>query len=115
MKRVVLIALALALAAPAQAAAPSRLLVEADEWGLAMSRQSVRAGSLTIQLVNRGEDGHDLRIRRVGGTGSRGVGEVRPGGMAQFRLKVRRGTYRLWCSLPGHRRAGMKATLGVRS
>ena len=108
------IALALLLAAPAQAAAPSRLLVEADEWGLAMSRQSLRAGALTIQLVNRGEDGHDLRIRRVGGMASRGVGETPPGGMAQFRLRVRRGSYRLWCSLPGHRAAGMRATLRVR-
>lgn len=108
------IACALLLAAPASAAAPSRLLVEADEWSLVLSRPGVPSGSLIVQLLNRGEDGHDLRLRRVGGGRTVGVSETRPGRTAELRLRLRRGSYRLWCSLPGHRAAGMRATLRVR-
>ena len=108
------LACALLLAAPASAAAPSRVLVKADEWSLVLSRQTLPPGSAIVQLLNRGEDGHDLRVQRVGGVRSVGLPETRPGKTADLRLKLRRGRYRLWCSLPGHRAAGMRATLRVR-
>ena len=58
-----------ALAAPAQAAAPSRLLVEATEFRFTLSRTTVKAGPAIVQLAVRGEDPHDLRLVPARGRG----------------------------------------------
>jgi len=109
-----LAALALAAAAPGEARAPARLMVQADEYSLVLSRQSVVRGRALIQLVNRGEDPHDLRLRRRGGSHAISISETRPGAIAQAGVRLRAGRYRLWCSLPGHRVRGMRATLRVK-
>ena len=106
-------------AAPAAAAAPARMLVTADEWMLLTSRQSVKAGRLQLQLYNRGEDPHDLAARRVNRLGRRvgptlRLGETAPEQLGKATWKLRSGQYALWCSLRGHRAAGMRATLQVR-
>jgi hypothetical protein len=114
--------LAVLLAAPAAGAAarpPARMLVTADEWMLIASRQSVRAGPLEIQLYNRGEDGHDLAARRVDRQGrwagrTLRVRETRPGELGEATWRLKSGKYKLWCDLPGHRAAGMRATLRAR-
>jgi hypothetical protein len=111
-------ALVLAVATPAPAAtpvaAPARLLVNAKEWSLILSRQSLKAGDARLQLVNGGEDAHDLRLRRVGGTRTLAIRETAPGQLTELRAMLRAGKWRLWCSLPGHAKAGMRATLTVR-
>jgi hypothetical protein len=114
MKRLVLAALVLALCATPAEAAPSRLLVESREFNLVLSRSSVRAGDAIVQLVNRGEDPHDLRLRRVGGRGGGTVAETLPGELGEWEGRLRRGRYRLWCTLEGHRDLGMRAVLRVR-
>ena len=117
MRRAAPLALALAVLAAAPAAAqpaPARLLVEAREFNLALSRPSVRAGEAIVQLANRGEDPHDLRIVRIGGRRAGSIGEIPPGEVGEWSGRLRRGRYRLYCTLEGHRAAGMKATLRVR-
>jgi hypothetical protein len=99
---------------PASAAAPARLLVEAREFNLVLSRQAVRPGTAIVQMVNRGEDPHDLRIVRAGGRRAGAIGEVLPGELGEWSGRLRRGRYRLYCTLEGHRARGMKATLRVR-
>jgi hypothetical protein len=95
--------------------APSRLMVTGDEYSLVLSRLSVRRGPALIQFVNRGEDPHDLRLRRIGSVAHTvSVPEVRPGGLVELDIRLRTGRYRLWCSLPGHRERGMRALLRVR-
>ena len=94
---------------------PARLLVTAEEWRLRLSRPKLRAGRAVIQLYNRGEDVHDLRMRRVGRGRVIGTPETAPGDVARLRTRLRRGRrYNLWCSIPGHREAGMEARLEVR-
>lgn len=109
---------ALAAAAPA-AQAPSRLLVSAREWSLTLSRPSVKAGPAIVQLANRGEDAHDLRLRRLDRRGrmtgrSLTIAEVRPGELGELEGRLARGRWRLYCTLPGHAKLGMKATLRAR-
>jgi hypothetical protein len=117
--RAVLAALAFAvagsLAARAGAAdrAPARVFVNAKEWSLILSRQSLKAGQARIQLFNGGEDAHDLRLRRIGGTRTLTIGETAPGEVSELRAVLRPGKWRLWCSLPRHANAGMRATLTV--
>lgn len=95
--------------------APARVLVSADEFSLALSRLSVRGGPAVVQLVNYGEDDHDLALRRIA-TGARvyRLGIVHPGGTGELDVRLRPGRYALWCTLAGHRARGMAATLVVR-
>jgi hypothetical protein len=94
--------------------APSRLLVEAREFNLTLSRARLDRGPAIVQLANRGEDPHDLRLRRVGGRGGGSIDEVAPGEVGEWSGRLRRGRYRLVCTLEGHRALGMRAVLRVR-
>jgi hypothetical protein len=116
---VLLVAAALALAAPAEAAAPSRLLVEATEFRFTLSRTTVKAGPAIVQLAIRGEDPHDLRLVRLTTRGRAAgrpaaVAETLPGGVGEWRGTLRRGRWKLYCSLEGHEKSGMRAVLRAR-
>jgi hypothetical protein len=110
MRSLLAVAVASAFAAPA----PARLLVEAREFNLALSRGTVAAGPAIVQLANRGEDPHDLRLRRIRGRARARVAETPPGEVGEWEGRLRRGRYRLVCTLDGHRRLGMRAVLRVR-
>ena len=107
-------ALALLIGAPAEASAPARLQVVAREFRFVLSRPSLKAGPAIVELVNFGQDAHDLRMRRIGGTRVYGLRILQPGERAQLRLKLQRGRYLLWCSVANHRALGMRARLVVR-
>ena len=94
--------------------APARVQVGADEFSYTLSRRSIKAGPAIVQLVNYGEDEHDLRLRRSGGTRVYRVGKVRPGRLAELEARLLPGRFTLWCSLSDHRARGMSATLVVR-
>ena len=47
---------------------PARVGVSATEFHLTLSRPAVKAGVVEIELQNDGQDPHDLRVRRVGGS-----------------------------------------------
>ena len=102
------------VATPAAAAPPARLQVVAREFSLALSRPKLKAGPAIVELVNLGQDAHDLRLRRIGGTMIYAMPAVQPGRHAALRTKLRAGRYRLWCSVANHRALGMRATLVVR-
>lgn len=119
MRRLALLALTLLAVAGAAtpvlaARGPSRVQVSALEFEYRLSRLSVRQGPALIELVNYGEDEHDLLIRRVGGTKSWRVKKILPGARATLAIRLRPGTYRLWCAVTDHRSRGMRATLRVR-
>jgi plastocyanin len=104
-------------AAPSVAAAPSRVLVEATEFRFTLSRTTIKAGPAIVQLAIRGEDPHDLRLAPPRGHASAkpaAVPETLPGAVAEWRGKLTKGRWTLYCSLPGHKAAGMRATLTVR-
>lgn len=109
-------ALLLALAAPALAAAPApaRVQVVADEFSFTLSRPSIKAGAAIVQLANFGEDPHDLRLRRVGGTRTYAIRVTRPGGVTDLSARFLPGKFVLWCSLVDHRTRGMQAVLTIR-
>jgi uncharacterized cupredoxin-like copper-binding protein len=103
----------------ASAKPPARMLVYAQEWSVYPSRPSVPAGRVTVQLWNRGQDAHDLRIRRLSRTGrmvgrAQAVRKTGSGSLSQARWRLKPGRYELYCSLPGHLRRGMHTRLTVR-
>ena len=92
----------------------NRLAVKSAEYFYVLSRPTVKAGKVTIELNNRGEDPHNLNIRKEG---EEGVPFELPEtdslqrSVAGFDLPA--GSYRLWCSLPEHEEKGMYTTLQV--
>jgi hypothetical protein len=109
---VIVLLLVAALLAPSPA--PARVQVSADEFRYALSRPAIRSGPAIVELVNYGEDEHDLRLRRVGGTRTYRIGTVRPGAVGTLEARLRPGRFVLWCSLADHRSRGMTARLDVR-
>ena len=95
-------------------AAPARVQVGADEFGYSLSRPAIKAGPAIVQLANFGEDEHDLRMRRIGGTRTYRIGTVAPGDVGELEARFLPGRFRLWCSLADHRARGMSATLLVK-
>ena len=105
---------AVVLAAPAPAAvAPARVQVSAKEFFFALSRHTVVAGPAVVELVNFGEDPHDLRLERLGGGRVWKTPLVYPGAYYDLNAKLVPGRYRLWCSVGNHRQLGMTAVLTV--
>lgn len=109
-----LLAVALVPVATASAPQPARVQISADEFSLALSRSSLRKGQAIIELVNYGEDDHDLALRRIGAKRIYRIGIVRPGQTGSLEKRLPAGRFTLWCTLADHRRLGMKATLRVR-
>ena len=93
---------------------PARLQAVADEFTLVLSRTAVRKRQVKIELVNFGEDPHDLRLRRIGGKHTFVIGETLPGASRSKTFTLPYGRYRVWCSIANHRELGMRAVLRVR-
>jgi plastocyanin len=94
---------------------PNRVQVTAKEYFFAVSRRTVPPGPAIVELVNFGEDPHDLRLQRVGGAHIAGTAVVQPGAYFDLSTRLLPGKYVLWCSIADHRRLGMQATLIVTS
>lgn len=98
---------------------PANLLINAQEWSLWPSRSRVPAGTVHVELWNRGQDMHDTVIRRLNAAGQMVgpvVGRVRvtlPGRISDATWHLRAGRYELYCSMPGHLQLGMHAKLTV--
>lgn len=90
--------------------------VEADPSGnLAFTTEeiSAKAGKDTINFTNSSPVPHDVKIedssgKEVGGT------EVISEGSDSAEVELKPGTYTYFCSIPGHRQAGMEGTLVVK-
>ena len=114
MTKALAIAAVIATVAAPAAAAPARLGVTATEFRFSLSRTTLRRGPVLVELGNFGEDVHDLRLRRIGGSRTYGLPETKPGERRELAVRLRPGRYRLWCSITDHRARGMWATFRVR-
>jgi mono/diheme cytochrome c family protein len=66
-------------------------------------------GRLTVESRNRSSTGHDIVID------GKGKGQVvANGGVSRFSATYAKGTYTFYCSVPGHRQAGMVGKLVVK-
>ena len=92
---------------------PARVQVVAQEYSFTLSRLKVKAGKVIVELVNQGQDAHDLDIERVGGTKIYRFPKVQPGQYVDKEMTLKPGKYRLWCAISDHKDRGMRAMLRV--
>jgi plastocyanin len=99
---------------PTSAAATSAVTLTANPSGLLSydtKQLSAKAGSVTTTLANAAPVEHNVTIAE----GSRVLGATPTfiGGSKAVTLTLKPGTYTFYCSVPGHRQAGMEGTLNV--
>ena len=109
----VAVGLAVGSGAAAKPPSPARAQASASEFRLTLSRTTIKRGTAIIELVNYGEDDHDLALRRVGGARTYRITTVHPGETGELEARLSAGRYAVWCTLADHKARGMRATLRV--
>jgi plastocyanin len=99
---------------PAPPAAHSELKLAADASGqlLFIPKQlRAKAGTVTIKFSNSSPLEHNLTVAQ--GSSVLGATPTFAGGSKPLTLTLKAGTYTFYCTVPGHRQAGMEGTLTV--
>lgn len=103
-------------AAPATGGAAQTLSLSADPSGaLKFDKTSLaaRAGTVKIVLTNPAPLAHNISLQGPGGVNLHGP-TVPNGKTSQVTANLKPGSYTFYCSVPGHRQAGMQGTLTVK-
>ena len=84
--------------------------VTETEFKIALASAELKAGKITFDVTNGGAIPHDLAIEGV----EQKTKEIPSKGSAKLTVTLKPGTYELYCSIPGHKQAGMdlKVTVG---
>jgi plastocyanin len=99
---------------PAHKGSPSAIALAADPAGslsYTTKQISAKAGSVTITFSNASPVEHNVTIAR--GSTVLGATPTFTGGSKALTLTLQPGTYTFYCTVPGHRQAGMEGTLSV--
>ena len=99
---------------PASGAGGNALSLAADPaGGLSYNTKqlSAKAGTVTITMANMSPVEHNVTIAE--GTKVLGATPTFAGGSKTLTVKLKPGKYTFYCSVPGHRPAGMEGTLTV--
>lgn len=101
---------------PAEGASGGALSVAANPEGqLAYSTKSLaaKAGKVTIDFSNSSPLSHNMTVESSSGSVV-GATPTFQGGTKTLSLNLKPGTYKFFCTVPGHRQAGMEGTLVVK-
>jgi plastocyanin len=74
---------------------------------------TAKAGKVAIAFTNKASLGHNVTVASSSGA-VLGALETFQGGTKTLTLNLKPGSYKFYCSVPGHRAAGMEGTLTVR-
>jgi uncharacterized cupredoxin-like copper-binding protein len=74
---------------------------------------TAKAGQVSIEFTNPQELEHDVAIENSSGEVV-GKTELVASGSATTTVNLKPGTYKFFCTVPGHREAGMEGTLTVK-
>jgi plastocyanin len=96
--------------------ASSSLSLAADPGGqfkFDKSSLEAKAGNVTINFTNDSPVAHNVTVATESGE-LVNASPTFTGGSKPVKLKLKPGTYKFYCSVPGHRQAGMEGTLTVK-
>lgn len=102
--------------APAAPAAANAIKIEANPTGLLKYTESsihAKPGSETVSFTNNSPIEHDVVIATTSPEKILGQTPIFVKGTHTFKVKLAAGTYVYYCSVPGHREAGMEGKLTI--
>jgi plastocyanin len=102
--------------APAGESGSSKVSLEANPEGqLAYNTKalSAKAGNVSVDFTNSSSLPHNVTIESSSGQ-KVGATPTFSGGSKSLSVNLKAGTYKFFCSVPGHRQAGMEGTLTVK-
>jgi|AmaraimetFIIA100_FD_contig_71_2317566_length_2439_multi_6_in_0_out_0_2 uncharacterized cupredoxin-like copper-binding protein len=110
-----LVALSVVLMFPdAVRSSPSTIRLVAEEFRFTPKEVTIPTGDIAFAVTNQGEIEHNLAVEDPGGKRVVQIAIIEPGETKSITASLPAGTYVIYCTLPGHREAGMAATLRVR-
>jgi len=93
---------------------PSTIRLVAEEFRFTPKDVSIATGDVAFAVTNQGEIEHNLVVDDPGGRQVVQIAIIEPGETKSITVSLPAGTYAIYCALPGHREAGMVATLRVK-
>jgi uncharacterized cupredoxin-like copper-binding protein len=98
-------------AAKPESAHGQNVAVKESEFKIQLPKTTFAPGTYTFAVSNDGKLQHDLV---VSGSGSqKKTSLISPGASATLTVDLKSGTYDFYCSVPGHKAAGMDQTVKV--
>ena len=88
-----------------------RVAVRESEFKIQLPKTSLAPGTYTFAVANKGKIEHDLVVTGPGG--KKGTPTIAPGSNATLTVKLEKGSYDFYCSIPGHKGAGMDQKVTV--
>jgi len=85
--------------------------VTENEFHVILASKTLPAGTYTFVVKNAGKIQHDLAVQ--GGAVNAKTPLINPGSTAKVTVKLPAGAYTLYCTVAGHKAAGMVAKLTV--
>ena len=81
------------------------------EFKITLPKTTIAAGSYSFEVKNDGKIDHDLVVQGNGVDAK--TPTIAPGKSATLKVDLKPGTYDVYCSIPGHKQAGMDLKLTV--
>jgi plastocyanin len=93
----------------------SQAIAAQPSGALAYTKKTLTAKAGTVKFVftNKAPESHNLTIQKGTSGAIVGATPTFDGGTKTLSVKLAPGTYTFYCSVPGHRMAGMQGTLTV--
>jgi uncharacterized cupredoxin-like copper-binding protein len=91
---------------------PQKVTVTESEFKIELPSQSLKAGAYEFDLENKGKIAHDLVVKGPGVNDEK-TPVIDSGKTAVLKVDLKSGTYELYCSVPGHKQAGMDVKVTV--
>jgi uncharacterized cupredoxin-like copper-binding protein len=85
--------------------------VSETEFKITLPKTTLAAGSYSFEVKNDGKIDHDLVVQGNGVDAK--TPTISPGKSSTLKVDLKPGTYDVYCSIPGHKQAGMDLKLTV--
>jgi len=98
---------------PAAAGGGTKVTANETEFKIALSQTSFTPGRYTFTAVNKGTLPHNLVINGPGVSQAKTPGLLSPGQSGQVTVTLKKGSYDVYCGVPGHKAQGMDLHITV--